>query len=635
MIEWLPVLLSNIVAATALALVATFVGWSGRHANLARWIWLAVFVKLVTPPVLDLPITLPASWTGQFSHVSTMLTSARISVPNLATRPAADRSEPANTVVVHESTDSESDRYASSSGGISVVALLMTVWWLGSAWLLVRGALRYLRMIRLLESQAERDEVGTQRVREMLGRGESEAVPQVRLIRARISPMLFGIGRQVSIVCPRELWLSLDEPQRLAFLAHETAHFVRRDHWVRWLEWLVTSLYWWLPLVYWARVQLERHEEVACDTAALILLQQQSQSPVRRSYAESLLSVVDFLSEAEPSSPRLASRMQPTAALEERLHWIMSSESNFTPRLPGLIGITMCGIVLLVHPTVAPWLPLDGVPNNVAVAKATSANSSSAEESNSRSTIENTLPGATPSDLPAAPRGWWNQSPEVIWANRELGAGKLRLLAQAGLGIGVSQPGGGSFTFDTRDVRGLAFVAGSGRLVVGRSNGELHLWDPSTARSVSLIGKHASAITSSCWSAIGGLVSCDQSGAIVRWDLQSGQIMASISCDQPTASVRWSSDGRQLGVLTGHWTQANEPRHLILYDGESLDQQSSRMLPHDMAAIHHDAQRGWLAIAWSGLVYEVASGEVIAAIPKNEVSGVVLCAELMPELKVE
>ncbi len=118
--------------------------------------------------------------------------------------------------------------------------------------------------------------------------------------------MLFGIGDGTKIVCPNRLWQSLNEDERQAFLAHEVAHYLRHDHWVRWIEWLVTTIYWWCPLVYFARRELERHEEVACDAWAISYLHT---SP--RTYAEALLSVVDFLSETQVGTPRLASRMQP------------------------------------------------------------------------------------------------------------------------------------------------------------------------------------------------------------------------------------------------------------------------------------------------------------------------------------
>ncbi len=324
MIALATVLLSNIVVACVLALVATFVGWSGRRAVLAHWLWLAVFLKLITPPLVHLPVPIPDQWTGHMRDVSSVLNAPRIRLLNLPMASSPSRAGQRQITnddqrATSGSDDAHADQQVRSAHvahkhGLSLIDLVLATWCLGCVGLLLRGARRYRRMVQLLHRESVSDEQAQQRVRELLQREEPTFVPGVRLISARISPMLFGIGRSTTIVCPRELWLRLDEPQRAAFLAHECAHFQRRDHWVRWLEWFVTSVFWWLPLVYWARRQLERHEEVACDAAALKLLERGTQGRVRRSYAESLLGVVDFLSESETRAPRLASRMQPTAA---------------------------------------------------------------------------------------------------------------------------------------------------------------------------------------------------------------------------------------------------------------------------------------------------------------------------------
>ena len=55
-------------------------------------------------------------------------------------------------------------------------------------------------------------------------------------------------------------------------LAHELAHLKRRDHWVRWFEAVVLGFYWWDPIAWWARREMERTEEEACDAWVVSLL---------------------------------------------------------------------------------------------------------------------------------------------------------------------------------------------------------------------------------------------------------------------------------------------------------------------------------------------------------------------------
>ncbi len=53
--------LSNAVVATVLALMVVAITRVWRQAPLAHLLWLIVLVKLVTPPLVDLPITIPVA----------------------------------------------------------------------------------------------------------------------------------------------------------------------------------------------------------------------------------------------------------------------------------------------------------------------------------------------------------------------------------------------------------------------------------------------------------------------------------------------------------------------------------------------------------------------------------------------
>ena len=93
------------------------------------------------------------------------------------------------------------------------------------------------------------------------------------------------------MVLPEWLWSDLDGSQREAVLGHEFAHLRRRDHWVRRLEALVLGLYWWDPVAWWARREVERAEEPCCDAWVTWAFP----GPAR-SYAEALIKSAAFLS---------------------------------------------------------------------------------------------------------------------------------------------------------------------------------------------------------------------------------------------------------------------------------------------------------------------------------------------------
>src|SRR5207253_3759562 len=116
--------------------------------------------------------------------------------------------------------------------------------------------------------------------------------PAVKVATGIGSPMLWGAPWSTVVLFPRELLARLAPEARDTLLAHELAHFLRRDHWVRVLEFVATGLYWWHPAVWLARAGIEAAEEECCDTWVVGGL---AASP--RRYAEALLATVDFAAE--------------------------------------------------------------------------------------------------------------------------------------------------------------------------------------------------------------------------------------------------------------------------------------------------------------------------------------------------
>jgi bla regulator protein blaR1 len=147
---------------------------------------------------------------------------------------------------------------------------------------------------------------------------------------------------------PIELWKGLDERQRGTLLVHELAHLRRGDHRVRIFELVVTALYWWNPVLWWARQALRDVEEQCCDAWVVWAFPEAA-----KSYAETLLETLDFLNHSELSEPLLASGFGKVQHLRRRLTMIMSGT---TPRLLGLRG-TLAALSLgaLLLPINASW----------------------------------------------------------------------------------------------------------------------------------------------------------------------------------------------------------------------------------------------------------------------------------------
>ena len=129
--------------------------------------------------------------------------------------------------------------------------------------------------------------------------------------------MLWAVGGLPRLLVPADFSLSGEE-QLDTLLVHELAHLRRRDHWVRVLEFVVMGLYWWHPVVWYARRELREAEEQCCDAWVVSTL-----PDAGRTYASALLDTLDFLSTAPAAVPPLASGLGQIADLKRRLTMIM------------------------------------------------------------------------------------------------------------------------------------------------------------------------------------------------------------------------------------------------------------------------------------------------------------------------
>ena len=138
----------------------------------------------------------------------------------------------------------------------------------------------------------------------------------------------------------------MTERQMRTLLAHELAHVRRGDVWTRWFEIMVTGLYWWFPVLWWARRELQHAEEVCCDAWVLWAYPEDS-----KEYARALLDTIDFLAESRPAMPQIASGLGQVFRFKRRFQMIL--DGQLMPTLSGLPKSALVCFALLV----LPWAP--------------------------------------------------------------------------------------------------------------------------------------------------------------------------------------------------------------------------------------------------------------------------------------
>jgi beta-lactamase regulating signal transducer with metallopeptidase domain len=168
-------------------------------------------------------------------------------------------------------------------------------------------------------------------------------VPQVRLCSGLPCPMVLALPRSM-LLWPANLEGRLDAAAARAVLLHELAHLKRRDHLTAWLEVIVMCLWWWHPIVWWARRELRAYAELACDAWVI------AQLPNERSrYAKALVDVCEFISLAKPATaPAVGMSRGNRRTFERRLHMIL--RQRIAARTPHVAWIAVLAVALLVLP---------------------------------------------------------------------------------------------------------------------------------------------------------------------------------------------------------------------------------------------------------------------------------------------
>jgi beta-lactamase regulating signal transducer with metallopeptidase domain len=325
--------LRNALGGTVLAVLAACLGRVCRRPALRHSLWLLVLLKLVTPPLWPLP------------RPALLATPAPLDLrsPTDEDDPGAEPGEWPT-----RSASREPDETRSRSERTTLTALpdwkpvVLALWLTGSLLWWALAGVRLARFRRLLRFACPAPAALQEQARRLAARLGVGRCPGVWLVPAPVSPMLWALGGPPRLLLPAPLWERLTAEQQDTLLLHELAHQRRRDHWVRRLELAVLGLYWWHPVVWWARRELREAEEDCCDAWVVWALPEAA-----RAYATALLETVTFLSQSRPALPATASGAGHVRPLKRRLTMILRGTPSRNLTWGGLLAVLALAALLL------------------------------------------------------------------------------------------------------------------------------------------------------------------------------------------------------------------------------------------------------------------------------------------------
>jgi bla regulator protein blaR1 len=302
-----------------LALAAWFMQRRLRRAAVAHILWVLVLVKLVTPPLVSVPLrespgatacALGVCGCGQHGRTQTIV---RNRLP----------------------------------------WVLLAVWSAGAGatgWIAWR---RWLRFRRLLAHAGPAPPEWQALAASLASELSLRRPPEILAVPGRLPPLVVPGRPRPRMLLPTALMGELNASQRAALLLHELVHIKRGDHLVRMLELTVGVVYWWLPIVGWIGRQLRACEETCCDAAVVAQLPQ-----ARRDYANLLLDVVDFVAPLPRQAVPQGTAMSAATGLEQRLLAILGAAKATRRRWPaGAFAVGLACVILpcKLHYDFADW----------------------------------------------------------------------------------------------------------------------------------------------------------------------------------------------------------------------------------------------------------------------------------------
>jgi len=305
---WLSWVVSNVLLALFLALIALFVKRCLRWHAAAHILWLLVLVKLVTPPLVRVPL---AASPGPLACALGVC--------------GCEHHSGAQTIV-----------------GATWPWFLLASWSVGAGATAITAWRRSIRFRRLLTHASPAPPEWQALAARLAAELSIRRPPEVLAVPGRLPPMIVPGRPRPRLLLPMDLLDRLDDSQKSALLLHELMHLKRGDHLVRMLELAVGVAYWWLPVVGLIGRQLRGCEETCCDAAVVAHLPQ-----ARRDYARLLLDVLDFANPLPAQSVPQATAMS-ARDLEHRLRAILNGTHGTRRAWPA--GALAVGLACAILP---------------------------------------------------------------------------------------------------------------------------------------------------------------------------------------------------------------------------------------------------------------------------------------------
>jgi len=320
-----------------------------RHA-----LWLLVLVKLLIPPGWSFsgaifPQVVEPLHQGVVERWPAVETAGRfLSAPNGRSSAALAGSTTAGAPFGEQTLKINTPTHLATKSSPRPVwqVYAFSIWVLGMAAVISLLVIRMKRLRKWHREQEEKRTIPPWFLDLMVAtskRLKLERLPAIVFSDEVASPAVYGVFHPVLLLPARSAELSREEAEHV--LMHELAHLKRGDLWWHGLLLMLQIVYWFNPLLIWARRQIKHVRELCCDLTVASHLREKTVE-----YRKTLLDTARrLLTESNEPALALLGVFEEPFRLVARLRWL--EKETWRRRTPALFAaafVLVIGIPLLL-----------------------------------------------------------------------------------------------------------------------------------------------------------------------------------------------------------------------------------------------------------------------------------------------
>jgi beta-lactamase regulating signal transducer with metallopeptidase domain len=311
---------------------------SGIDLLLRRWVWpqvryalwFMILLKLILPPTIASPVSITAGFQSvalkALGHYHTEQTSLAYD-----TTPVVTKTTPAESKSI---LTSEGKTIPSESESAIPKTKIKLNWQVFALFFWLFGSLSiFVFLIKKFKEMRKANGSGEKKVVpdwfELLliqcaRRLNLQVIPNIVITKKVNSPAIFGMIKPV-LLLPTDFFGKTSKKDTENILLHELAHIKRRDLLIKELETFLTIIYWFNPLFWGVKKQLQHLRELCCDSTVVYVLQRKV-----KGYRSTLLQTARRLL-AQPLEPGLGflGLFEDSDRISTRLKWLDKDTFKF------------------------------------------------------------------------------------------------------------------------------------------------------------------------------------------------------------------------------------------------------------------------------------------------------------------